>query len=46
MVSTAAIGNPIGSDPTLFIGGADGTLHAVSASYGTSKWNYAKPGCT
>ena len=43
VVSTAAIGNPIGSDPTLFIGGADGTLHAVSASYGTSKWNYVKP---
>jgi hypothetical protein len=29
VVSTAAIGNPIGSDTTLFLGGADGTLHAV-----------------
>lgn len=43
VVSTAAIGNPIGSDPTLFIGAQDGTLHAVSANYGTSKWNYVRP---
>ena len=43
VVATAAIGNNIGSDSTLFIGSTDGTLHAVSANYGTSKCSYVRP---
>jgi len=45
VVSTAAIGNPIGSDTTLFLGGADGTLHAVRRTDDRRSSRLGSDGC-
>ena len=41
IASSAALGNPLGSDGSVYVAAYDGSLHCVSAKFGTARWHFA-----
>ena len=41
---TPTVGNRLGSDDTVFAADANGGVHAISATFGTSRWAFTRAG--